>query len=65
MSATLAGALRDYGFDEATATLAAEAAVGVFRVAWDRWTASSEEETPLADLVADSLRRFKAVTAGG
>jgi AcrR family transcriptional regulator len=64
MSATLAGALRDYGLEEESATLAAEAAVGVFRVAWDRWTASAEEKTPLADLVAESLKRMRALTAG-
>jgi AcrR family transcriptional regulator len=63
MSATLAAALRDYGLDEDSATLAAEAAVGVFRVAWDRWTADPEEKTPLADLVAESLKRLRAVTA--
>jgi AcrR family transcriptional regulator len=63
MSATLAGALRDYGIDQDSATLAAEAAVGVFRVAWDRWTADPKEQTPLAELVADSLKRLRAVTA--
>jgi AcrR family transcriptional regulator len=63
MSATLAGALRDYGLEEESATLAAEAAVGVFRVAWDRWTANAEEKTPLADLVAESLKRMRALTA--
>jgi AcrR family transcriptional regulator len=64
MAATLAGALRDYGLDEETATLAAEAAVGAFRVAWDRWTATPEEPAPLADLIAEALARLKAVTAG-
>jgi AcrR family transcriptional regulator len=64
MAATLARALVDYGLDEETATLAAEAAVGAFRVAWDRWTATPEEPAPLADLIAEALTRLKAVTAG-
>ena len=46
MAATLAKALRDYGLDEETATLAAEAAIGAFRVAWDRWTATAKETRP-------------------
>jgi len=65
MSATLAGALRDYGLDEETATLAAEAAVGAFRVAWLRWTASKDGRPPLADQVQESLERLRTLTLGG
>jgi AcrR family transcriptional regulator len=63
LAAALAASLRDYGVDEATATLAAEAGIGVFKVAIGRWT-EADEEKPLADLLRESLAQLKAVTAG-
>ena len=63
LSAALAASLRDYGLEEGTATLAAEAGIGVFKVAMARWT-ESDAKKPLADLIRESLAQLKAVTAG-
>lgn len=63
MAETLAAALREHGVDEATATLAAEAGIGAFRVALARWTAEGSEAS-LVDLIRESLTQLKAVTAG-
>jgi AcrR family transcriptional regulator len=62
LATALAAALRDYGVDEATAPLAAEAGISVFKVAMARWT-EGDEKQPLADLLDESLAQLKAVTA--
>ncbi len=60
----MASALRDRHVPEPTASLAAEAGIAVFRVAFERWTA--EDCLPgLAKLIRESLDELKAVTAGG
>ncbi len=50
------------GVDELTSTLAAQIAVTVFGVAIDRWL-DQDEEQPLSDLVHDTLRTLRSVTA--
>ena len=50
------------GVDELTSTLAAQIAVTVFGVAIDRWL-DQDEEQPLSDLVHDTLRTLRWVTA--
>jgi AcrR family transcriptional regulator len=66
LSTALAGALRGRGVHEPGASLAAEAGVAVFRVAFQRWagqSAGSGGQT-LAQLIRESLTELKAVTAG-
>ena len=64
LAAAMAGALRDRHVPEPAASLAAEAGIAVFRVAFERWTA--EDCLPdLAMLIRESLAELRAVTAGG
>ena len=63
LATAMAAALRDRGVPEPAASLAAEAGIAVFRVAFERWTA--EDCRPdLAMLMRDSLDQLRAVTAG-
>jgi len=62
-AAALAGALRRRGVSDPAASLAAEAGVAVFKIAFARWI----NETNPADLphiVRESLDELKAVSAG-
>jgi AcrR family transcriptional regulator len=59
---TLAGALRERGVDNRTATLAAETGIAVFRVAFDRWV-GADDERGLPALIRESLAELKALTA--
>jgi AcrR family transcriptional regulator len=63
LAAALADALRGRGVPEPAASLAAEAGVAVFKIAFLRWTDSSGEE-PLAEIIRQSLAELKAVGAG-
>jgi AcrR family transcriptional regulator len=63
LASALAGALRARGVEEPAASLSAEAAIAVFRVAFERWV----EESPQQDLpvlMRESLDALRAVTAG-
>lgn len=63
LASALAGALRERGVADPVASLAAEAGVAVFKVAFGRWI--NEDDPPdLPTVVQDSLDRFKTVTAG-
>ncbi|WP_458084846.1 TetR/AcrR family transcriptional regulator [Streptomyces malaysiensis] len=64
LSAALAGALRGRGVAEPAASLAAEAGMAVFKVAFQRWIAEAEEAT-LSQLMRESMAELKAVTAHG
>jgi AcrR family transcriptional regulator len=68
LSAALAGALRGRGVADPGASLAAEAGVAVFRVAFQRWVGKDggnrNGEQTLAQLIRDSLAELKSVTAG-
>jgi AcrR family transcriptional regulator len=67
LSAALAGALRRRGVTDPGASLAAEAGVAVFRVAFQRWVAQAAGDSggqTLAQLIRQSLAELKAVTAG-
>jgi AcrR family transcriptional regulator len=67
LSAALAGALRRRGVTDPGASLAAEAGVAVFRVAFQRWVAQAADDSggqTLAQLIRQSLAELKAVTAG-
>lgn len=64
LSAAFADALRRRGISEPAATLSADAAVAVFKVAFEQWIAEGNERT-YGELITESLTEFKAVTAGG
>jgi len=58
---TLAGALRERGDKDPTATLAAETGVAVFRVAFDRWVGDGND-LDLPALIRESLGTLKGLT---
>jgi AcrR family transcriptional regulator len=63
LATALGGALRRRGVREPAASLAAEAGIAVFKVAFERWiNESSPRELP--QLIRESLDELKAVTAG-
>ncbi len=63
LASALAAALRQRGVTEPAASLAAEAGIAVFRIAFDRWT-SETSQPALAQVIRESLDELKAVTAG-
>ncbi|GHF06443.1 TetR family transcriptional regulator [Streptomyces morookaense] len=63
LSATMADALRRRGVKEPAASLAAEAGIAVFKVAFERWTASTGRRS-LSAFVREALDELKAMTAG-
>ena len=62
LAAALAAALRAKGFDETTATLAAESGSTVFRVAFARWVAPGDD-IPFSDLIAEVATELRTITA--
>jgi AcrR family transcriptional regulator len=62
LAAAMAEALRRRGVREPTATLTAEMAVAVFKVAFGRWT-SARADTNLTHVIVESLDELKALTA--
>ena len=63
LSAALAQALRERGVGEPDASLAAEAGIVVFRVAFAQWVAESERRD-YGKIVRESLARLKMLAAG-
>ncbi|MER6140349.1 helix-turn-helix domain-containing protein [Streptomyces sparsogenes] len=63
LSAALADTLRGRGVGEPAASLAAEAGVAVFKVAFQRWVEETNQRD-LSHLIRESLDELKAVTAG-
>ena len=63
LSSAMAGVLRERGVAEPAASLAAEAGIAVFRVAFERWGSASEGDLP--HFIRESLDELKAVTAVG
>jgi AcrR family transcriptional regulator len=63
LSAAVAAALRERGTPEPEASLAAEAGIGVFRVAFAQWVREGEQRA-LGPIMRDSLRQLRAVTGG-
>jgi hypothetical protein len=61
-SAALAGALRERGVGESAARLTAEIGIAVFRIAFERWLAETNDRE-YRQLVRESLDQLKAVTA--
>jgi AcrR family transcriptional regulator len=63
LAAALADALRARGAAGPAATLTAEAGIAVFKVAFERWVDTSNEQD-FTQLIRASLDELKAVTAG-
>jgi AcrR family transcriptional regulator len=62
IAAALADGLRRRGVPAADASLAAEAGIAVFRVAWEQWMAGPDDRD-LATVMTATLNRLTAVTA--
>jgi AcrR family transcriptional regulator len=62
LASALADALRRRGVREPTASLAAEAGIAVFRIAFESWIDESNE-LDLPRIIRESLAELKAVTA--
>lgn len=63
LATAMAEALRGRGVTEPSASLAAEAGVAVFRIAFARWIDDTSPHT-FSQLIRESLDTLKAVTAG-
>jgi AcrR family transcriptional regulator len=63
LAAALAEALRRRGVGDPAASLAAEAGIAVFKVAFERWVEDTGRQD-LPRLIRESLAELKAVTAG-
>jgi AcrR family transcriptional regulator len=63
LAAALAETLRGRGVKEPTASLAAEAGIAVFRIAFERWVDESNKLS-LSRLIKASFLELKSVTAG-
>jgi AcrR family transcriptional regulator len=63
LSAAVADALRQRGVDDASASLAAEAGVAVFKIAFQRWTEQAGQKD-LSQFIGESFAGLKAMTAG-
>ncbi len=63
LASALAEALRRRGVTEPAASLAAEAAIAVFRIAFERWI-NEREQQDLPRLIRESFGALKAVAAG-
>jgi AcrR family transcriptional regulator len=63
LAAALAVTLRQRGVSDPAASLAAEAGVAVFRIAFERWVANPAQRD-LPQIIQESLDELKAVTAG-
>jgi AcrR family transcriptional regulator len=63
LASALADALRRRGVADPAASLAAEAGIAVFRIAFERWITETGE-ADLPRLMRESLDELKAVTAG-
>jgi AcrR family transcriptional regulator len=63
LASALAGTLRRRGVPDPAASLAAEAGIAVFKIAFERWTGGTSQPD-LPQLIRESLDELKAVTAG-
>jgi AcrR family transcriptional regulator len=63
LSSALADGLRHRGVADPDATLAAEAGIAVFRVAFERWVADRADHD-LSRVMRDSLAHLRTITAG-
>jgi len=61
LAAALAGALRDRGVPEPAASLAGQAGMAAFRVAFERWL--NDSDRGLSDAIRESFDQLRALTA--
>jgi AcrR family transcriptional regulator len=64
LSAALAEALRSRGIGEPDASLAGEAGIAVFRVAFGTWVGKSERRS-FGKILSETLARLKSLAVGG
>ena len=64
LATAMTGALRQRGVSEPAASLAAEAGIAVFKVAYQRWADGTGQQT-LQQVISECLAELKTVTAGG
>jgi AcrR family transcriptional regulator len=64
LASATAEALRRRGVTEPAASLAAEAGIAAFRIAFERWVNATNQQD-LPQLIRESLDELKTVTAGG
>ena len=62
LSAALAETLRRRGVEDSAASLTAEIAIAVFRIAFERWVGADEEQG-LPELMHETLGELEALTA--
>ena len=62
LAASAAETLRRRGVPDPTASVTAETAIAVFKVAFERWIADGGE---LSDVIADSFAELKTVAGAG
>jgi AcrR family transcriptional regulator len=62
LSAAIADALRERGVPEPAASLAADAAISVFRIGFERWIA--QDAHSLWEILDEALDELRAITAG-
>ncbi len=63
LASALAVALRRRGVSDQAASLAAEAGIAVFKIAFNRWISESNQ-AKLPQIIRQSLEDLKTVTAG-
>ena len=63
LSAALADALRRRGVADPAASLAAEAGIAVFKIAFERWVGGTGEPD-MSQLIRETFDQLRAVTAG-
>jgi AcrR family transcriptional regulator len=63
LASAVAGALRGRGVSDPAASLAAEAGIAAFKIAFERWTSETSQRT-LSQLIQESVDQLKLVTAG-
>src|ERR1700677_42103 len=63
LASALADTLRRRGVEDPAASLAAEAGIAVFRIAFERWVNEADQQD-LPRLIRESLDELKAVIAG-
>jgi AcrR family transcriptional regulator len=64
LASALADTLRRRGVEDPAASLAAEAGIAVFKIAFERWVRETEQRD-LSQLIGESFDELAAVTASG
>jgi len=65
IATAVGAALRERGVEEPLASLTAETAIAVFKVAFERWVAPEQPPGELTALIREALDELRAVAAAG